>query len=447
MECSFETRKRELEQECVVESGMFLEVRERIAEFMKRFSASLSRRQQRDHATKVVYGLCSDLDRKNAESIAYHFGMDRKAIQHFIGESQWADEPLRIELRNQIASELGCVDGVLVFDPSSFPKSGNESVGVTRQWCGRLGKVENCQVGVYLAYVSAKGHALVDCELYLPKSWTQNKTRLKKAGVPRHKQRYRMRREICMELLLQHGDQLPHQWITADDELGQSTEFRRELREIQEQYLLAVPCNTHICDLEVALPDYQGQGRPRIRPHLRIDRWAAEQPEEFWQRIDVRDAEKGPLIVEVLKRRVATGKRGAGGPAEETCVVIRYRDRDRGIVKQDYYLSNAPESTSESEFARVAKAEHRVEECFDRGKGEAGMADYEVRNWTGWQHHQTLSQLASWFLNVETRRAEKKDARNYVQSSSRLDCIHPPRRTGMRFTPRRKATSRATIIA
>ena len=447
MECSFETRKRELEQECVVDSGLFSEVLERIEQFMKRFSTSLVRRRQRDHALKVVSGLCSDLERKNAESIAYHFGMDRKAIQHFIGESKWDDEPLRIELRNQIASELGSADGVLVFDPSSFPKSGSESVGVRRQWCGRLGKIDNCQVGVYLCYVSGKGHALVDCDLYLPKSWTENKIRMKKAGVPGHKQKYRKRRAICMELLLRHREHLPHRWITADDELGQSTEFRRDLREIQEQYLVAVPCNTHICDLAIPPPEFSGIGRPRVRPHLRIDKWAAKQSAESWRQIDVRDAEKGPLMVEVLKGRVATGIRSEGGPAEETCVVIRYRDRDRGIVKQDYYLSNAPESTSEVEFASAAKAEHRVEECFDRGKGEAGMADYEVRNWTGWQHHQTLSLLASWFLNVETRRAEKKDARNYVQSSSRHDCIDPPCRTGMRFTPRRKTASRETIIA
>ena len=112
--------------------------------------------------------------------------------------------------------------------------------------------------------------------------------------------------------------------------------------------------------------------------------------------------------MEVLTRRVETSRRSKGGVAEEMLVVIRYLDRDRAVVKQDYYLSNAPVTTTHAEFGRAAKAEHRIEECFDRGKGEAGMADYEVRNWTGWHHHQTLSLVASWFLNVETRRAEKK---------------------------------------
>ena len=171
---------------------------------------------------------------------------------------------------------------------------------------------------------------------------------------------------------------------------------------------------------------------------MRVDQWAAAQPDAAWQRIDVRDGEKGPLVVELLKRRIETGHRSTAGVAIETLVVIRYRDRDEGIAKQDFYMSNASIMTSHGEFGRVSKAAHRVEECFDRGKGEAGMADYEVRNWVGWQHHQTLSLMASWFLNVETRRAEKKDAGNHLQSSATGNCFAAPYRTGMRYTPRRQ---------
>ena len=119
-------------------------------------------------------------------------------------------------------------------------------------------------------------------------------------------------------------------------------------------------------------------------------------------------------------------------------MVIRYRDRDEGIAKQDFYMSNASITTSHGEFGRVSKAAHRVEECFDRGKGEAGMADYEVRNWVGWQHHQTLSLMASWFLNVETRRAEKKDPGNDVQSGALQHRFDHSRDLQMRFTPRRQ---------
>jgi len=447
MDHAFEERKKELEQECVVPAGMFADVRNRLERFIEPFLESFVRYKQCDHATTVVSGLCSDLERKNAESIAYHFGLDRKTIQHFIGESLWDDAPLRIEMANQISEQLGADDGVLIFDPSAFPKSGKESVGVKRQWCGRSGKIDNCQVGVYLAYASGKGHALVDGDLYLPKEWVKDKKRMKKSGVPKHKQKYRTRTQMCLELLKLHSDRLPHQWITGDDEMGQPAEFRRELRAMHEQYLLAVPKNTSVADLEIPPPIYDGFGRPPIRPSVRIEKWTTAQPDSSWQQIDVRDGEKGPLIVEVLKGRMETSKRSRGGAAEETCVVIRYRDRDEAIVKQDYYLSNAPYDTSASEFARAAKAEHRIEECFDRGKGEAGMADYEVRGWIGWQHHQTLSMVASWFLNVETRQSEKKSASDHVQPSSRLHRFNPSEGARMRFTPCRKTPGRASVGA
>jgi hypothetical protein len=202
-----------------------------------------------------VSGLCSDLERKNAESIAYHFGLNRKQIQHFIGESDWDDTPFRKELERQIATQLGKDDGVLAFDPSAFPKSGKQSVGVARQWCGRLGKVDNCQVGVYPSYVSGKGHAVVDGDLYLPKEWTKDKARMKKAGIRKQKQKYRTRHAMCLELLDAHGKSLPHQWITGDDELERPIEFRRELQRRSEKYLLAVPCNTKFVDLESEQPE------------------------------------------------------------------------------------------------------------------------------------------------------------------------------------------------
>jgi SRSO17 transposase len=146
------------------------------------------RRAQAAHAVQVVQGLGSDLEAKNAESLAYLFGLDRKAIQHFVGESAWDDRPLRDELVRQVADELGEPAGVIVFDPSGFEKSGKQSVGVARQWCGRLGKIDNCQVGVYMAYVSSQGHTLVDVEISLPHEWTDDKSRMNKAGVPKSHQ-------------------------------------------------------------------------------------------------------------------------------------------------------------------------------------------------------------------------------------------------------------------
>lgn len=443
MECFFEVRKRELQAECKLPTGALSSAAKRLDDFMRPFLSSYRRREQAAHATCMVRGLCSDLEHKNGESIAYLFGRERKTIQHFIGESAWDDHPLREELAGQIGAQLGEPDGVLAFDPSAFPKSGDQSVGVARQWCGRLGKIDNCQVAVYLAYVSSKGHALVDTQLHLPKPWTGDKQRMKRAGVPEDRQRYRTRHEICLELLDRHGGRLPHSWITGDDELGRPAGFRRELRDRNERYLLAVPCNTTIRDLETPPPEHGGNGRPSRRPPVRVDRWTAQRGEEDWTQIDVRDGEKGPLVVEALKRRVETGRRGRSTACEEMLVVIRYKDRDSNVVKTDYYLSNAADNTPLAEFCRAAKAEHRVEECLQRAKSETGLADYEVRNWLGWRHHQTLSLLASWFLNVESRRAEKKDARHDVQSASPGRRLDSPRRVRMRYTPGRQPSHAA----
>ena len=444
MEGSLQRRKAELAAECKVSSNLFTLAMQRLNRFLEPYLSSFGHHNQVAHARRVVEGLCSDLQHKNGESIAYHFGLDRKGIQHFIGESPWHDKPLREELARQVGRTLGTAEGVNAFDPSAFPKSGMHSVGVCRQWCGRQGKVDNCQVAVYMGYVSSKGHALVDTELYLPKEWTSDKQRLKRARVPKERHRFRTRHEICLELLERHGKRLPHRWISGDDELGRPAAFRQQLRQRKEAYVLAVPCNTTIRDLQIPAPEYCGNGRPAKRPSWRVDRWVAQCGEAEWSRIDVRDGEKGPMIVEALQRRVETGQRHRPSVAEELLVVIRYRERDRGVVKTDYYLSNANPVTPLSELCRVATAHHRVEECFQRGKGEVGLGDYEVRNWVGWHHHQTLSLLAAWFLTVETTRAEKKDACHDIPASTtghRRDATsHAP----MRFTPRRQTPNRTT---
>ena len=442
MECTFEERKQELEAECVVKPSFFASCLDRLNDFMKPFVQSMNRLDQRNHTETFVSGLCSDLENKNAESIAYHFDLDRKTMQYFIGQSQWDDVPLRKELVTQVAQQLGEATGVLILDPSAFPKSGSESVGVARQWCGRLGKVDNCQVGLYLGYASSKGHALVDGELYLPKEWTNNKKRMKKAGIPKNKQRYKTRHETFLEMLKLHGPELPHEWIAGDDELGRPIEFRRKLHRMGEKYMLAVPSNTKI---NVLSSDTEEQSVPSVRSSVPISKWTATQEKDKWHRIDVRDTEKGPLIVELVTCEVETGRRSKAGIAKETAIAIRYLDRDRKVIKQDYYMSNADRLTPAAEFARVAKAEHRIEECFERGKGDAGMGDYEVRNWIGWHHHQTLSLIASWFLNVETRQAEKKITGHNLQPSPSGSRIDHPNSIRMRFTPRRRDTHHQAI--
>jgi SRSO17 transposase len=446
MDAAWDARKRELLEECQVPAEVFEEVRPRLRRFLEPFVRRFARQEPCAHAATYVSGLLSDLESKNVESIAYRFGQERLALQRFIGWAEWEDAPLRDELARQIGVKLGDPNAVLVFDPSANPKSGRQSVGVARQWCGRLGKTDNCQVAVYLGYVSSKEHALVDLRLYLPKEWTQDKARLAKAGVPKAQRTFRTRHELCLEMLAERGPSLPHGWIAGDDELGRPSWFRQRLQGLHEQYLLAVPSNTSIRDLEVEPPAGTGRGRPPKRPWHSVSKWAAVQPATAWTEINVRDGSKGPLIVEVLKRRVRTrNDQRQESPHDEMLVVIRYRDRDdQTVTKTDYYLSNAPHDTPLAEFARVAKAEHRIEECLERSKSEAGLADYEVRNWTGWQHHQTLSLIAAWFLVTETQRGKKLDPRHHAATTPRGHRPDPASGLAMRHTranpPRMRTT-------
>jgi SRSO17 transposase len=419
MERRFEVRFQEIRAESRIRPDTFRGIVERLEEFVEPFAASLIRIEQREHAREYVTGLLSDLKSKNTEMIAYLHGQDRQPLQKFIGQVEWNPRPLIGELVRQVGAELGEADGVLVFDPSGFPKQGRNSVAVARQWCGRQGKIDNCQVGIYMGYVTRKEHALADFRLFMPAEWARDRARRKKCGVPKGT-KHRTRHELVLEMLDEHGATLPHAWITGDDEMGRPSEFREKLRERSEKYLLAVPANTLVRDLDAAPPPATGSGRPRKVPYVRAAKWVAAQAEKAWTAIDIRDGEKGPIVVQVLKARVRTKLGRRNGP-EETLVAFREVQRD-GSLKHDYGLSNAPFETPLAEFARVLCAEHRIEECLKRAKSEAGLASYEVRTWEGWHHHQTLSLLASWFLTREKMLGEKKITEPHRSSSSTHPC-------------------------
>jgi len=406
MERRFEIQKRKILKEADIKPQVFNGMLKRLEEFVKPFIASLGRREPKENAHIYISGLLSDLGRKNVESIAYRYDRDRRALQRFIGSVPWDHQPLLEELARQIGAELGEDDGVIVFDPSGHKKCGNHSVGVQRQWLGRLGKVDNGQVGIYMGYASRKEHALVDMRLYLSKQWAKDKARRKKCGVPKQI-RYQTRHEQALDMLKNNGKYLPHSWIAGDDEMGRSSRFRRDLRALGEQYLLAVPSNTGIRDLDSPPPAYGGRGQPPKQPFQRVNVWRGSLGDDAWSRINVRDGEKGPLVIEIVKRRVvARTERSWHDFTEELLVVTRTPDGN-GKVKYDYYLSNAPVETPLEELARVIKAEHRIEDSLKRAKSEAGLSDYEVRTWAGWHHHQTLSLIATWFLICETQRGKK----------------------------------------
>ena len=375
-----------------------------------------------------LQGLLSHLPGKNAEDIATFVDVERQVIQDFIGTVPWDHRPLVTVLVGQVADRLGEPDGIIAFDPSSFPKRGTHSVGVKRQWCGHRGKVDNCQVGVFMGYVSRHDHALLDFRLSLPEEWARDEQRRQACHVP-PEVRYHTRQEQCLEMLDAWGEQVPHGWVTGDDELGRHTRFRHELRERGERYVLGVPCTTTMRDLEAPLPAYQGRGRRAEGPVAIGDGVApSTRLREAWTHLTVRDGEKGPVEIEMVRRRVQTRlERKRTGPEEWLVVTRRPLADDRTLearasrdaTDQDaryryhYYLTSDVcvrgelEEPSLAELARVIKAGACIEASFKRGKGEVGMDEYQVRTWEGWHHHMALSLIAVWFLIGETHRGQQ----------------------------------------
>jgi SRSO17 transposase len=419
-------RREELLSDCTVSPDVFNQMMDRLGEFVVPYQQAIEAEVGTHLMPLYLQGLLSHLPGKNAEDIATFVDVERQIIQDFIGTTWWDHRPLITVLVGQVAERLGEPDGIITFDPSSFPKRGPHSVGVKRQWCGHRGKVDNCQVGVFMGYVCRHDHALLDFRLYLPREWTQDERRRQECHVP-PEVRYQTRPEQCLEMLEVWGDQVPHGWLTGDDELGRHTRFRHDLRERGERYVLGVPCNTTIRDLEAPLPTYQGRGRRPKAPWQSLRQWRQGLDAQTWTHLTVRDGEKGPGDIEMVRRRVQTRSEGKRMRPEEWLVVTRRPLSDdrvlaprasRDTTDQDtrhryqYYLS--PTSVSEVELkepsllelARVIKAGVCIEASFKRGKSEVGMDEYQVRTWQGWHHHMVLSLLAVWFLIGETHRGQ-----------------------------------------
>jgi SRSO17 transposase len=390
---------------------------DRLERFLQRYLHRFYREEQRALAKVVIAGKLSGLERKTAEPIANQAGRPRKPVQHFVGAGLWDDEAVLSEMRLHVCQELGDPQAVLVLDPSAFPKKGTESCGVARQWCGRLGKVDNCQVGVFLGYAAPGGHVPVDRRLYLPEERAADRQHRKKTHVPKEV-RFQEKWRLGLELLDKNRAELPHAWITADDEFGRVTEFRAQLRFRHEKYVLDVPSNTLVREIGGS-SGQQGRGA-----FERIEVWAARQPAWRWKTVTLRNGEKGPLRVRALKRRLQTkDEDGHLGPAE-TALVIRTLDKQSVTY---YALSNAHRKEKVGTLACVKGERHRVEEIFAEGNGEVGLDHYEVRSWVGWHHHMTLTFLALWFLTLEKRRLGKKNTRPDGGSDARdLQSPAPP---------------------
>jgi len=362
----------------------------RVAAFLKPYLKLFERREQRAHAEVYVEGRWRQLSRRTLEPIATERGLRRRPLQHFVGAGKWDDGLLRDEQCRQVAAEMGSSDGVLIMDGSGFQKAGPESVGTQRQWLGRLGKEEQCQVGEFLAYAAKGSVALVDCELYLPETWASDPVRRKRCYVPENVT-FKTGWQLAAKMVLGRGQLLPHRWVVGDENYGRPTEHRDLLNDKKEQYLLEVPF-----DAKVRLA--RGGG------WIRACDWAGSLPKRAWQPFTTRDGEKGPISVRAVKVRVFTprSKESKRRERPETLVVVRSDNQHKTWT----YLGSDTR-THLRELVRVGACRHGVEQALHMGKGEVGLDEYEVRSWIGWHHHMTLTMLSLWFLVLEHRRVKK----------------------------------------
>jgi SRSO17 transposase len=359
-------------------------------------------RRQPVWCQRWVDGLLLDGVRKNATGVAQAVPCGNvQAMQQFLTDSTWDAQSVIDELQVIAQEALGEPDGILVCDDTGFAKKGTESVGVARQYSGTLGKVDNCQVGVFLAYVTGKGRALVDGRLYLPKDWANDRERRRKAGVPRGV-RFQTKPALALEMIGRAtAGALSVQWVTCDDGYGRDGGFRESLAELGLLYVCEVPSDQRVwCALPTLPQRLPGQtGRPRTRVEALPGAPKSQRVRdlasgiEVWRTIQERPGTKKRLASDWAALRVRPSVKRAPG-AEQWLLL------ERSGAGTKYYLSNAAADMPLETMARVAKREWYVEPCFRDLKQEVGLSDYEARKWRAWHHHVTLCMLAGLFLTL-----------------------------------------------
>ena len=412
--------------------GLLAELRE----YHAIFSPLFYRKEQGHWALKYMEGLLLDIEHKAVEPMADALeGGNVRAMQQFLGQGAWEDSVILRVHRREVAYTLGTGDGVLLVDGSDFPKQGTESVGVARQWCGALGKVDNCQAGVFVGYASSQGHTLVDARVYLPAQWFTEEyaQRRKRCGVPEDVS-FHTKPELAWEMVeeIVAEGALPFSWITFDEGYGDNPLFLERLEGLGLRYLAEVSCDTLVWKdrPETYVPPPPPRGRPpsreRLRPEApraeRVDEIAASLPPEAWSRWIVKEGSKGPIVAEFAALRVVGCRDQLPGP--EQWVILRRTLGEKPVLK--YYLSNAPEDIPLSEMVWVSGMRWPIETTFEEGKGELGMDQYETRSWRGWHHHMTLTMLAHHFLvRLRLRLQDKAPALTVPQVRLLLRAVLP----------------------
>ena len=360
---------------------------------------------------------------------------DNQSLQHFVSNSPWDDEALTMEVQKNVIELIGDRDhGSIHGDEKGFPKKGNSTVGVKRQYCGNLGKVENCQVGVFLGYFNSNGNyrTLLDKRLYLPKEWADDMERREEYGVPDDIE-FKTKQELLFEIVMKFKKRgFPFSWLGVDTLYGRDSKFLDDIDNEDIIYCADTPCDTHVW-LEkpmIELPLRKGsRGREPTKKRLvegepkPIDvRKIKEQLEPSQQHnVFLRDTERKELWSEMAFLRVYPVRDGL--PGEETWLIIR---KDIGETKAKYQLSNAPADTSIKKLAEMSCSRYWIERMLQDANGVGGLSDYEVRGWRGWHHHMTMSLLVMlFFLTMLIDMGVKSPLLTFQDVREILDAILP----------------------
>jgi SRSO17 transposase len=396
----------------------------------QRFAPLFGYQPAQQHALTYLRGLLLQEGRKNAEAIALTFGDGQvRALQEFLAASPWDHRPVQEEIQAAFAADLvpsteqWDIGTVGVLDESGFPKKGRHSAGVARQWCGRLGKKDNCQVGVYLVGVTPAGCALLEHQLYLPAEWVLDQERRARAGVPRSVT-FRTKPEIGLDLhaRVRAAGHVAFEWLTFDENYGRDGDFLAQLERRGQKYVGEVPVTTTVwtADPATQVPEYSGRGpRPTrpVRDSVRgVKEVAASLPAEAWRVLCLREGSGEPVAFEFAAVRVWAMRDGGPGPA----VWLLRRRPVGGDGEVKYYVSNAPAETPVETLALVSGCRVRVEEYFEDGKSYLGMGHYECRSWAGWHHHMTLVALAPLLVTRVRLRLREKESGLTLDMAVRL---------------------------
>lgn len=334
---------------------------------------------------------------------------DHQVLQHMLSESAWSERAVLDQVAQEASQRLGNdEDTSLTIDESGFPKKGRHSVGVARQWCGQLDKVDHCQVGVFAALSRGLDVTLIDARLFLPKTWTDDDRRCQAAGIPKAQRRFQRKADLALAMIRHARQQrIGFAWVGFDGFYGSDPGLLRALDADGERFVGDVHKDQHIylADPEpVVPPPTTSRGRPPSglqsqTPALRVDHWAQQQPASAWQRVTLRDGTKGPLRVDILHRRVWLWD-GQEAQAHLWHLIVR---RDVATPTEiQYSLSNAPAETPLSRLAFMQGQRYWVERALQMGKQDVGLGDYQVRGWRGWHHHMALVMMAMLF-QIEER--------------------------------------------